>query len=156
MKRLWSIVVLGVVLLLTSASGCSSSAVDPNTGDVLQNGGAVVGARVGETFSLRVGETAQVRGTGGDDIHVTFVSVTEDSRCPTGVQCVWEGNARLRLVVAQGGLSSSTSINTTVDPKSAAFAGHTLQLVELRPHPHVGEPISQSAYVARLRLTASS
>ena len=36
----------------------------------------------------------------GSKATFTFVRVVEDSRCPKGVQCVWEGDATIELRVA--------------------------------------------------------
>ena len=145
--------IVAIVASVMAVGACTSSAVDPNAGDVLQSGGTVITARVGEVFQLRVGESAQVRLSQGSDIRITLSSVAEDSRCPTGVQCVWAGNARLALLLSHGGAGTSAALNTTVEPRTASFAGHTISLVELRPQPRVGEPISQSEYVASVRLT---
>lgn len=45
----------------------------------------------GTQLVLRVGESAAL----GEDYRLSFQSVASDSRCPTDVQCVWEGEAAL-------------------------------------------------------------
>ena len=49
-------------------------------------------------FDLRVGQEITVAGT---DMKVRFDSVKEDSRCPEGVDCIWEGNAKIALTLKQ-------------------------------------------------------
>jgi hypothetical protein len=44
---------------------------------------------------LALGETLRM-----SDTAVQFAAVEEDSRCPQGTTCVWEGRARVRLIVA--------------------------------------------------------
>ena len=46
---------------------------------------------LGQEFSLRIGRKVTLRDT---ELKIRFVSVIEDSRCPKGVNCVWQGNAR--------------------------------------------------------------
>src|SRR4051812_9080728 len=54
----------------------------------------------GAAFSLPVGKTATVSGTG---VRIPFNRVTTDSRCPIDVVCVWAGEARIELAIEQGG-----------------------------------------------------
>ena len=68
---------LVALLLLVS---CATSPIDPRT------------VRLDAEFTLAPGQTAQVEGGG---LRVTFYGVSADSRCPTGVTCVWEGDAAL-------------------------------------------------------------
>jgi hypothetical protein len=46
---------------------------------------------------IPLGETATFEGT-----TFTFESVMEDSRCPKDVTCVWEGEAKIRVVIETG------------------------------------------------------
>ena len=45
-------------------------------------------------FSLRLNQMAQIP---LHDIQIRFSKILEDSRCPSDVQCVWEGNVRIQL-----------------------------------------------------------
>src|SRR6185503_16034330 len=36
-----------------------------------------------------------------EDIKVRFVNVTEDSRCPTDVQCIWAGQVSIMIEIAR-------------------------------------------------------
>lgn len=97
-------------------------------------------------FELRAGQTAVVS---GEALSVTFESVPEDSRCPTGVQCVWAGNAVVRVVLSQGGKAAGVELNTNLEPKTATYLNYTIELVSLAPYPSAkGGPIAQSQYRA--------
>lgn len=48
----------------------------------------------GEPFRLALGEAVEREGH-----RIAFVSVVEDSRCPTGVQCVWAGTAKIQVTI---------------------------------------------------------
>ncbi len=40
------------------------------------------------------GETVVIKG-----VSIKFVEVVEDSRCPTGVDCIWAGRAKVKVTV---------------------------------------------------------
>jgi len=104
------------------------------------------------TFVLQVGDRA--RETNGDFV-VRFVSVTADSRCPVDVQCVWAGDAVVRLDLNSSGHSRPADLhtNSTAGSVSAEHDGHVVELLELTPAPRAGQVIGQGDYTARLRLT---
>ena len=105
----------------------------------------------GREFKLKAGQMAAVR---GERVRVRFVSVTEDSRCPVGVVCVWAGNAKVSVVVEKsGGARAAVELNTGVEPKAASAAGYEIRLVGLSPHPRVEERIDPKQYVATLVVT---
>ena len=56
--------------------------------------------------TLNIGATAQFK-----DISIKPISIEEDSRCPTGAQCVWAGRVRIKIQVVSG-TGASTSIVT--------------------------------------------
>ncbi len=62
-----------------------------------------------------------------------FAAVEEDSRCPAGVQCIWAGNARVRIDAIFDGETQKLRLNTTVDPKTGAAFGFTIELLDVMP-----------------------
>ena len=118
--------------------------------------GVVTGIQVdaGREFEITAGQEAQVRGT---PLTVRFAGVTNESRCPSDVQCVWAGNAVVNLTLAAAGSGSAdAALNTTLDPKSAVFAGYRVTLTGLKPYPRTGATISPGSYVATLEVRAVS
>lgn len=78
-------------------------------------------------------------------MNVTFKNISEDSRCPEGVTCVWEG-AAVANVEFMGTTTRPMTIPlaTTENEgrnyhKSAFFNGYTISLVEVNPAPTAGE-----------------
>jgi hypothetical protein len=53
---------------------------------------------IGQEFTLAVGDSARI---GASNLVLTFEAVPEDSRCARNVTCVWEGNARAKLVLRE-------------------------------------------------------
>ena len=106
------------------------------------------GVNLDQSFEFRVGETVTVN---GEALTVEFTGVPEDSRCPTGVQCIWAGNARVQLVLAKGGKAAGIELNTNLDPKKAPYLEYEVELLGLTPYPTAkGGPIAQSQYRATL------
>ena len=110
-------------------------------------GTAVVCARLGEEFDLRVNETAYIADT---RLSIQVVAVPEDSRCPTDVVCVWAGNARVSLALREGTSAEGGDVNSTVQPRTLTRLGYAVELVDVRPSPVSGQPILPGAYVIRL------
>lgn len=106
--------------------------------------------RLGEEFKLGAGQSAAVAGA---SLEIEFVSVVEDSRCPRGVDCVWEGNARVRLRLKRPGAApTEIELNTNLEPRRAAAFGHDVRLKELSPYPQANQPVDKKTYVAALEV----
>lgn len=114
-----------------------------------QNGrNTATGVATAGEFRMRVGQSIAID---GDALTITFIEVTEDSRCPSNVVCVWAGNAAIRLnVMARNSEASSTELNTNLDPGSVDYGAFTIELVALVPSPHTERTISPDEYVATL------
>ncbi len=125
-------------LLVTIASfviaGCSSNVVS-----------------LGEEFSLRMGESASVK---GEDMQMRFVEVTEDSRCPTGVVCVWEGRVSCLVgITYRGSLHrvELTEPGPTARPAEYVFEEYRIAY-HVEPYPQAGTEISAEEYHLNLRI----
>ena len=106
--------------LLLAASGCAgvqtAAVVEP-----------------GASFTLAPGETAAVRGT---DARLTFKRVTDDSRCPVDVTCVWAGDAKIEVTISRTGIADDTRILSITPPKHEALVGHLrIKFISLAPVP---------------------
>jgi hypothetical protein len=85
-----------------------------------------------------------------DAVSVHFDRVTEDSRCPFGVTCVWEGNGRIELTVSDGVDTQALGLNTSTPPTEEDFGGFTIRLDQLDPYPQASRPTRPSSYVATI------
>ncbi len=142
MKRILPVVLAG---FLAACAGSDATLPTPEGGP-----SAALRARtvaLGQSFEMRVAETVHVS---GESLTVRFDAVPEDSRCPTGVQCVWAGNARVAVTLAKTGQpSASLSLNTNLEPRSGSYLDYTIELLGLAPYPSSkGGAISQSQYRA--------
>lgn len=134
------------VAVLIHFSGCASPSHPGDPGNVTPG----VQVQTGREFDIAVGQTVEVQGT---PMTIRFSGVAEDSRCPVDVQCVWAGNAVVRLTITtSGGTSTDASLNTTLDPKSAMASGYTIRLAALKPAPRSGTKIPATSYLATLEV----
>lgn len=105
----------------------------------------------GGTVVLQVLESARIE---PDGIVLQFAAVDSESRCPSGVQCVWEGDAEIILrVTAEDGESAELRLHTSGSrERSAGFAGRTIELIQLDPYPVQAGIPRQSEYQATLAI----
>lgn len=106
------------VVLALAAIACMEGA-DPE---------GAASASYGRPFELAAGERARVAG----DVLVTFARVRE---CPEGDECVGAGSAAAVFTVEAEAGSATLTLHTGREPRRASAAGHTLELLELRPGP---------------------
>jgi hypothetical protein len=82
-------------------------------------------------------------------VTIKFVSLVEDSRCPTDTQCIQAGNAKIQIEVGKVGSASKTfELNTSDKRQAISFAGHTIKLVDLNPKPASNIRINRFGYTA--------
>jgi hypothetical protein len=105
-------------------------------------------AALGDSATIGVGETVLFEGTG---VTATFVRVAGDSRCPSDVVCVWQGDGEVVLDIATDGLATRVVLHTGLEPRSASLAGVVVELVTLAPFPvELSPPPEDRAYTVTL------
>lgn len=109
--------------------------------------------RMGQEFAIKVGQTVNLESA---DLQLKFVAVTDDSRCPADVNCVWAGKADVALTVVHEKCGSSLTL-TTLRSSQASDEGKIgdfrVKLVKLDPYPRSDRKIGASEYVATLTVT---
>ncbi|QDP20296.1 hypothetical protein [Sphingomonas xanthus] len=75
--------------------------------------------------------------------------VVEDSRCPSGVQCVWAG--RLVLLTRIDGPGWRQTIPLALG-EDQPIGGHVVRLANARPAPVAGQPIAPGTYIFAFQL----
>jgi ABC-type glycerol-3-phosphate transport system substrate-binding protein len=129
-----------VMIVVAALTGCSSGGYGPT-----DSGNPSPSA---QTVSVPAGGSAVVPGT---DVTIAFRAVTEESRCPLNVVCVWEGNGQVALTLSTAYVSRDVLLNTTTQPRETEFAGIRIALLSLDPYP-AGEPIDPDDYVVTLEI----
>jgi hypothetical protein len=83
-----------------------------------------------------------------------------DSRCPEGVQCVWEGDGVASIAVhppcyLEGCKAASIALrlHTRLEPRSGTGWNHRVVLVGLQPAPVANQTVEPRRYVAWVKVT---
>jgi hypothetical protein len=129
----------GLALMLAAGpAACDSSApTKPETFDT------------GQEFTLAPGGIGVARdGT----FEVRFVGVSEDSRCPTDVTCVWAGEVTLKVALTARSEDAERDVK---EGESTTFGGRELVVVRVRPQPVSTKKIAPDEYRATFRVSAS-
>lgn len=108
--------------------------------------------RLDEEFSLSVGQYGVIH---GENVQIKFKEVTEDSRCPRDVTCIWAGRATCEIEIIQTGLSKRmllTQGGLTNEYSKEIYNEYELTF-NITPYPEAGKNIPTDAY--RLHLIVS-
>ena len=112
-------------------------------------------AKIGEDFTLDMGEKIMIE----DDpaASIRFDSVSGDSRCPEGVQCIWAGRADCVFSVTSEGATQQVTLASGDISKGgsgeAKFGPYTLKIKAIKPAKKQGPAIQQKDYKATLMIT---
>jgi hypothetical protein len=111
-----------------------------------------VQALLNEELCLSIGQHASIT---GEDLAVSFEEVTEDSRCPSDVTCVWAGRVSCLVELMHAGFSDRMTL--TEPGLTSEYTTETYEEYKLAfhvtPYPETGKKIANDAY--RLHLIIS-
>jgi hypothetical protein len=107
-------------------------------------------AAPGEEFILPIGETVEIT---GEDLSIQFLKVDDDSRCPSGVECVVIGVARCRILIKEG--ESSKEIVITQPGGYDSIADYSVYKFsfKLLPYPEGAKKIAPADYKLIMTVT---
>jgi hypothetical protein len=127
---------LVIVLLLPLLSGCNGS----------------MKATLDSQFTLAPGQNAVIS---SESMTIKFIGETQDSRCPTGVDCFWAGEVICDIELIKDGNKNHVSL--TESAGSGLSTGYTFQNYKITfsvsPYPEINKTIAKNDY--RLSLTVS-
>ncbi len=106
----------------------------------------------GQEFSLSIGQSAVIS---GENFEIKFKEIVEDSRCPEGANCIWEGRVSAIVEITENG--SPYQMVLTQPGLTDEYAEETYKeyrlIFKVEPYPEVGSEIATADY--RLLLTVS-
>lgn len=99
--------------------------------------------KLGQTVSLKAREEAYCDDC-NKDVKVFFDKIMEDSRCPEGTTCIWEGKAVVRLMVDIGKPQIVELMLNGKDKEgtSKTIDDYMVTFQALKPYPKYGEKIN--------------
>lgn len=133
MKRVLTGIGLAAVSLVMLAAGLSCGEEEVKVPAVL-----------GMEFTLAAGQTAVLETEG---LSLKFVEVSEDSRCPVGVECVQAGQVTCKVRVDfQGAISNIEMTQLGGSFFGAGTLGDYQVIFRVEPQPQAGVEIPESDY----------
>jgi hypothetical protein len=111
-----------------------------------------IDANLDSEFLLQFNQSAEIK---SEDIKITFLNVTSDSRCASDVTCVWQGQAGIEFAVQKGEEKSTVSLSIGGDssPEESIFDSYLIQLVDISPYPVSTKDIQSDEYAAKINIT---
>lgn len=74
----------------------------------------------------------------------------DDSRCPTGVVCIWEGEATVYLYVRTQNVQEM--VLSTARQSRDTVQNYEIELVDVSPYPDISREIEQEDYEVTLKV----
>jgi hypothetical protein len=102
-------------------------------------------ARRSETLRVQVNKEKRFAKS---RLSVRFVELVEDSRCPTDTNCIWAGNAKIKIRVSKNGRSHDLTLDTNGPNQAAIAEGYSIKLISLTPEPRSNIRVNRNGYVA--------
>lgn len=104
-----------------------------------------------EAFDMKMNQKMKLK---DGDLLVHFADVTEDSRCPEGVNCIQAGKVTVKL------MANEATLNLTKKGKQkggviGTAAGYSIEMMEVNPYPKDGMKIEKSDYSINVKVTKS-
>lgn len=97
-----------------------------------------------DEVQIRLGERISTLG-----VSITPTELLEDSRCPEGAQCIWEGTVRVRATL-ESGLGSGNQEFRLREPITTE--AETVTLLDVQPPAVLGEAIQEGDYIFVFRV----
>ena len=109
--------------------------------------------KLDEPFSISIGQSASIL---SEDLKITFVNVTEDSRCPKSVTCVWAGQVSAEFSFDSEGSPLGQAVLTLGALTASEFnlGMYSLFLLDITPYPEKSAP-RREEYQARIKVSKS-
>ena len=126
--------------ITTSTSSSTSTTI--SSPDLKNQDLKIINTELNTEFELKINQTANIE---SENIKIKFLDILEDSRCPSDVQCVWQGQARVLVNVEKNGQDLGDFILIDLadkeDLRIKDFNGYTIKLLKVMPYPKINEKV---------------
>jgi hypothetical protein len=109
-------------------------------------------AELDSEFLLEFSQSAEIK---SEDLKITFVGVTSDSRCPADLTCALAGQADIEIKVQKGDNESTIILQISGDtiPEESFLNLYTIQALDLSPYPDSTKTINPDEYMTTVRIS---
>lgn len=138
-----------LLLIASAAVAACSSAVAPahDASSPPPYTSVFTGART-DTVSVRLGSSAVFD---GGRLELKFEARVADSRCPANADCIWAGDAQVRLVTrVAGGTATAVDLHTALEPNKLKVDRYTISMIGLTPYPGTGRDTETPVAILRV------
>lgn len=140
---------LCAMLITVITMGCYQLApnVSLNNQNQLEN---FIPVQLASPFPLRVNQIAAIE---SENLELKLLAVKNDSRCPSGVQCVWPGLVEIVIQVIRNERDAELILidqEGDADSATQTFDGYLIKLIEVTPYPQKNQTIEIGDYSATL------
>ena len=140
---------LKTILILTTLIGFQLRSHNNNLGSHIKNGNANQ-KKVNDTIVLGYKQTYYNL---ENNYSLTWDSILNDSRCPIGVECIWEGNAEVQFILKMRRHLHFIVLNTYESyTNDTVIDNINFRLVELTPLQEVPGNIDQKDWVVKIKV----
>lgn len=101
---------------------------------------------IGQEINFKIGETIY---SSNNSMSLKVIEVN-DSRCPSDVTCVWEGEAKVKFNFENN--NSNEFILSTLFPKSDTIDNYIIRLIDVTPYPISTKEITLEEYSVKVQL----
>ncbi|MEO6731807.1 MAG: hypothetical protein ABIN01_11380 [Ferruginibacter sp.] len=92
----------------------------------------------------------------GNTITCCVDSVIQDSRCPIGAMCIWQGIAVGRFLVKSNNENHVITLATSEFPpytRDTIVAGYKIEFINLLPQKEISKSFNYDDYIAEVKVT---
>jgi len=82
-----------------------------------------------------------------------FDDLLEESRCPIDANCIWAGNAKIKMYIKNGNIGKNFELNTGAGVTHNVYDKYDFRLQELTPYPASTIPLNKYSYEATIVIT---
>lgn len=106
-----------------------------------------------DTVVVKIKHSATVFNCCADAFTLSFNKVIQEARCPSGVECFWEGMAKIAISTSNSG--DAIELQTVLQPNGVSIPNQrfSAKLIELSPWPIYQQPLDTNAYEAKIVVT---
>lgn len=125
----------------------SSSAAQAEDSSPLSSPSSAQQGPVEKDVTLSVGQAISAEG-----LTITLNKIANDSRCPSGVQCIWAGNVTANVTLVTSVKSENKDMASGDAPYK--FGNYRISITNVDPYPAAKQQIRQDEYRVTFRIIA--